>query len=158
MFYDRTRKKWPFNTGDCLIEVTTWTGLTVYCMLVEWVAKWLRWLTLTTDVCSLLNTHKVFKIPRHLPIVSSLTRHFAIHLPIVSSLTHHFIIHLPIVSSLTRHFVIHLPIVSSLTRHFAIHLPIVSSLTRHFVIHLPIVSSLTRHTCRCFLPSFGSYG
>jgi hypothetical protein len=24
MFYDRTRKRWPFNTGDCLIEVTAW--------------------------------------------------------------------------------------------------------------------------------------
>ena len=23
-------KKWPFNTDDCLIKVTTWTGLTVY--------------------------------------------------------------------------------------------------------------------------------
>jgi len=23
MFYEGTRKKWPFNTGDCLIEVTT---------------------------------------------------------------------------------------------------------------------------------------
>ena len=22
IFYDRRRKKWPFNTGDCLIEVT----------------------------------------------------------------------------------------------------------------------------------------
>ena len=21
---------WPFNTGDCLIEVTAWAGLTVY--------------------------------------------------------------------------------------------------------------------------------
>ena len=30
IFYDRTRKMWPFNTGDCLIEVTTWAGLTVY--------------------------------------------------------------------------------------------------------------------------------
>ena len=29
IFYDRTRKMWPFNTGDCLIEVTTWAGLTV---------------------------------------------------------------------------------------------------------------------------------
>ena len=28
-FYDRTRKRWPFNTGDCLIEVTAWAGLTV---------------------------------------------------------------------------------------------------------------------------------
>jgi hypothetical protein len=27
--YDRTRKRWTFNTGDCLIEVTAWTGLTV---------------------------------------------------------------------------------------------------------------------------------
>ena len=23
-------KWWPFNTGDCLIEVTAWAGLTVY--------------------------------------------------------------------------------------------------------------------------------
>ena len=29
MFYDRTRKSRPFNTGDCIIEVTTWPGLTV---------------------------------------------------------------------------------------------------------------------------------
>jgi hypothetical protein len=28
MFYDRTRKGWPFDTGDCLIEVTIWAGLT----------------------------------------------------------------------------------------------------------------------------------
>jgi hypothetical protein len=27
--YDRTRKGWLFNTGDCLIEVTAWAGLTV---------------------------------------------------------------------------------------------------------------------------------
>jgi hypothetical protein len=29
IFYDRTRKRWPVNTGDCLIEVTAWAGLTV---------------------------------------------------------------------------------------------------------------------------------
>jgi hypothetical protein len=28
LFYDRTRKWWPFNTGDCLIELTAWAGLT----------------------------------------------------------------------------------------------------------------------------------
>jgi len=28
-FYDRIRKKRPFNTDDCLIEVTAWAGLTV---------------------------------------------------------------------------------------------------------------------------------
>ena len=28
-FYYSTRKKRPFNTGDCLTEVTTWAGLTV---------------------------------------------------------------------------------------------------------------------------------
>ena len=28
-FYDRTRKRWPFNTGDNLIEMTTWASLTV---------------------------------------------------------------------------------------------------------------------------------
>jgi hypothetical protein len=30
IFYHRTRKRWPFNTGDCLIEVTAWAGLTVF--------------------------------------------------------------------------------------------------------------------------------
>jgi hypothetical protein len=30
MFYARTRKGWPLNTGDCLIVVTAWTGLPVY--------------------------------------------------------------------------------------------------------------------------------
>jgi hypothetical protein len=29
-FYDRARKRWTFNTGDCSIEVTSWDGLTVY--------------------------------------------------------------------------------------------------------------------------------
>ena len=29
MKFTMTRKKWPFNTGDCLIEVTSWAGLTV---------------------------------------------------------------------------------------------------------------------------------
>ena len=24
---------WPFNTGDCLIEVTAWAGLTVFTCL-----------------------------------------------------------------------------------------------------------------------------
>ena len=28
MFYEGTRKMCPFTTGDCLIEVTTWAGLT----------------------------------------------------------------------------------------------------------------------------------
>jgi hypothetical protein len=23
-------KKWPFHTGDCLIELTAWVGLTVF--------------------------------------------------------------------------------------------------------------------------------
>jgi len=29
IFHDMTRKMWPFNTGDCLIEVTAWAGFTV---------------------------------------------------------------------------------------------------------------------------------
>jgi hypothetical protein len=29
IFYDMTRKKGPLNTGDCLIEVTAWVGLTL---------------------------------------------------------------------------------------------------------------------------------
>ena len=30
IFCDRTRKRLPFNTCDCLIEATGWSGLTVY--------------------------------------------------------------------------------------------------------------------------------
>ena len=30
IFYDRTRKRWPFNTGDCLIKVAALTGLSVF--------------------------------------------------------------------------------------------------------------------------------
>ena len=30
------KKRWPFNTGDCLIEVTTWAGLIVLdCILIK---------------------------------------------------------------------------------------------------------------------------
>jgi hypothetical protein len=29
-FYDVSIKMWPFNTGDCLIEVTTWSSLIVF--------------------------------------------------------------------------------------------------------------------------------
>ena len=36
--YGRTRKGWPFNTGDCLIEVTTWTSFT-YLILISFVDK-----------------------------------------------------------------------------------------------------------------------
>ena len=30
IFYDRTRKRWPLNTDDCLIEVNAWTDLTLH--------------------------------------------------------------------------------------------------------------------------------
>ena len=30
LFYDRTRQMWPFKIGDCLIQVTTWAGLTAF--------------------------------------------------------------------------------------------------------------------------------
>ena len=26
IYHDRTKKLWPFNTGDCLIELTMWCG------------------------------------------------------------------------------------------------------------------------------------
>ena len=39
MFYDRTRKMWPFITGDCLIEVTAWAVLT---LLLNWYLLFLR--------------------------------------------------------------------------------------------------------------------
>ena len=30
MKFTMTRKKWPFNTGDCLIEVTSYKMLNLY--------------------------------------------------------------------------------------------------------------------------------
>ena len=36
-FYVRTRKMWPLNTSDCLIDVTLWTGLSVYSFIyINW--------------------------------------------------------------------------------------------------------------------------
>jgi hypothetical protein len=35
IFYECTRKMWPFNTGDCIIEVTSWVGLTVQSFILE---------------------------------------------------------------------------------------------------------------------------
>ena len=29
IFYDRKKKRWPFNTDDCLIEVMAWASLTL---------------------------------------------------------------------------------------------------------------------------------
>jgi hypothetical protein len=39
MFYDRIRKGWPFNTGDCLIgDLMAWACLTVHLIgdLMAW--------------------------------------------------------------------------------------------------------------------------
>jgi hypothetical protein len=33
--YERTRKRWPFNTGDCSLEVMACAGLTVYLTFVQ---------------------------------------------------------------------------------------------------------------------------
>jgi hypothetical protein len=33
IFYDRTRKRWPINTGDCLIEMASRAGFTVQIFL-----------------------------------------------------------------------------------------------------------------------------
>jgi len=56
MFYDRTRKIWPFNKGYWLIELPTWPGLTrffsVYFQLRQ--QQWLGWLqyVLYLDTCT----------------------------------------------------------------------------------------------------------
>ena len=34
-FSDRLRQRWPFYTGDCLIEVTALAGLTVFVYFTE---------------------------------------------------------------------------------------------------------------------------
>jgi len=33
---------WPFNTGDCLVEVTTCVGLTVYGNQIETIQLWIN--------------------------------------------------------------------------------------------------------------------
>jgi len=33
------KKRWPFNTGDCLIEVTTWAGFTVQKSSMMWLSQ-----------------------------------------------------------------------------------------------------------------------
>jgi hypothetical protein len=40
ILYNRTRKRCPFNTGDCSIEVTTWAGVTVY-FTYSWFKCWI---------------------------------------------------------------------------------------------------------------------
>jgi len=39
IFCDKTRKRLPFDTGDCLIEVTAWAGLTVGKKKILWIWK-----------------------------------------------------------------------------------------------------------------------
>ena len=38
--YDRARKMWPFNTDDCLIEVTAWAGLTVVAIALPFITNY----------------------------------------------------------------------------------------------------------------------
>ena len=35
MFYAGQEKRWTFNTGDCLLEVTAWAGLTIF---ITWIS------------------------------------------------------------------------------------------------------------------------
>jgi hypothetical protein len=67
-FSDSKRKKWAFNTGGCLIEVTTWAGLTVYhnshnhylFELEMYIMKWKkRYPTASTDPKSNRNRCKI---------------------------------------------------------------------------------------------------
>ena len=39
IFYARTRKRWTFNTGDCLIKVTAWASLTALTMVCQILKK-----------------------------------------------------------------------------------------------------------------------
>jgi hypothetical protein len=67
IFYDRTWKGWPFNTGDGLIEVTTWAGLIVYnyfklLNLLNWLTQNMNWSCFTRlnphKHCNLLNAYE----------------------------------------------------------------------------------------------------
>jgi len=37
-----TKKMWPYKTGDCLIEVIAWAGLTVYLLHVKFFSVFVR--------------------------------------------------------------------------------------------------------------------
>ena len=39
-FYDRANKMWPFNTGDCLIEVIAWEDLTVHIRILLQISSY----------------------------------------------------------------------------------------------------------------------
>jgi hypothetical protein len=38
---------WPINTGDCLLEVTAWVGLTVSVIIGDCLLEERRWISLT---------------------------------------------------------------------------------------------------------------
>ena len=40
IFYDKTRKKWPLHTGDCLIVVIVWADLTLWCTVLFELFVW----------------------------------------------------------------------------------------------------------------------
>ena len=66
MFYDRIRKGWPFNTGDCLIgDLMAWACLTVYligdlmawaCLTVHLIGDLMAWASLTVHLIGDLMT------------------------------------------------------------------------------------------------------
>jgi hypothetical protein len=56
IFYDRTRKMWPFNTGDFFIEVTARAGVIVYTIISRVsiiYGSWMFWHFLLIAGCSL---------------------------------------------------------------------------------------------------------
>jgi len=55
-------KMWPLNTGDCLIEVTTWTGVTVFSI-------WESFYRLLSFVLSLLQKEKFGEFDLNIELV-----------------------------------------------------------------------------------------
>ena len=56
IFYDRTRKMWPFNTGDFFIEVTARAGVIAYTIISRVsiiYGSWMFWHFLLIAGCSL---------------------------------------------------------------------------------------------------------
>ena len=58
IFYERTRKMWPFNTGDCLIEVTAWAGYYSHNYGSQNITPWKGWKTLITCFLVSLSSNK----------------------------------------------------------------------------------------------------
>jgi hypothetical protein len=84
MFYDRRRKGWPFNTGDCLIEMIAWTGLTVHIICIMYdvseITHGKHWIRNIHNLVSIDNEAHISIIPATVVPISSQDLDFQRHM------------------------------------------------------------------------------